>query len=164
MQLLERKGRRNLLPRQALAGHTLGVTQVCFMPDAPGQSQDLLLSAGNDCRLLVWDLHVTSDKEQKHPQDVTAEKPAESTDSQTSKNTDTILEAETKDVRIDNVSGSSHTDGAADSPTAPSKRLPIVSLEHKEKINWVRPVHSSGGKSMILVADVSENLSVYQWQ
>ncbi|XP_033637435.1 WD repeat-containing protein 53-like [Asterias rubens] len=159
VQLLDRKGRRNLQPRQALVGHSLGVTQVCFLPEAPGQSKDLLLSAGNDCKLLVWDLNVNP--EQKHSQDITAEKPSESTGGgQTSNNPDVILEAETVDSRTDKLSDSSHDDCTPDSP---SKRSPIISLEHKEKINWVRPVQSSGGKSMVFVADVSKNLSVYQW-
>lgn len=43
-------------------GHTLGVSQVCFLPESY-----LLLTGGNDGKIMLWDANSEVEKKQKSP-------------------------------------------------------------------------------------------------
>ncbi|XP_038050231.1 WD repeat-containing protein 53-like [Patiria miniata] len=155
VQLLDRRGRRDLEVGQSLEAHTSGVTQVSFIPEYPGQMQDLLLSAGNDCRIMLWDTNRhTIPKDGLKPEDHT-------TENSEIENLKSESDKPPEQERAEKVSDRGDK-GACSSDD--SKTKPRLCVKHKDKINWIAPYCSASGVNMVFVADVSEIISVYQWK
>lgn len=115
-------------------GHTLGVSQVCFLPES-----SLLLTGGNDGRIRLWDVSGKMEKLQKSPARHIHRKKA-------------------KRAACPTQGGNSRAPGAEDEGHA--KILPKLDIEHGEKVNWLLSTKIKGNKS-ILVADQTSCVSVY---
>ncbi|NXG17128.1 WDR53 protein, partial [Grallaria varia] len=113
-------------------GHSLGVSQVLFMPEAYW-----LLSGGNDGKVLLWDVGSELGKQQRSPakslQRRKAHAPASSR----------------KDGKLNKVSSSEQV-GV----------MPKLTIEHGEKVNWLSCPEIKGSRR-VLVADQSSSVSVY---
>ncbi|NXU48472.1 WDR53 protein, partial [Turnix velox] len=113
-------------------GHSLGVSQVLFMPEAYW-----LLTGGNDGKVLLWDVSSEVGKQQKSPakslQRMKARAPASTR----------------KDRKLNRV--------VSDEP---ARVLPKLIIEHGEKVNWISCVEIKGSKR-VLVADQSSSVSMY---
>ncbi|XP_032755995.1 WD repeat-containing protein 53 isoform X4 [Rattus rattus] len=115
-------------------GHTLGVSQVCFLPES-----HLLLTGGNDGKIRLWDVSSKMEKQQKSP-------------------VKHIHRKKTKRAVRPTQSGDSRVPGAEDEGLA--KLLPKLDIEHGEKVNWLLSTKIKGNQS-ILVADQTSCVSVY---
>ncbi|XP_025751929.1 WD repeat-containing protein 53 [Manacus vitellinus] len=113
-------------------GHSLGVSQVLFMPEAYW-----LLSGGNDGKILLWDVCSEVGKQQKSPakslQRRKAQAPASSR----------------KNGKLNKVSSSEQ-----------AGVVPKLTIEHGEKVNWLSCAEIKGSRR-VLVADQSSSVSVY---
>lgn len=116
----------------AFQGHSLGVSQVLFLPGAYW-----LLTGGNDGKVLLWDVSSDVGKQQKSPakslQRRKAQAPA----------------AARKDGKLNKVASNDQ-----------AGVLPKLSIEHGEKVNWISCAETKGSKR-VLVADQSSSISVY---
>ncbi|XP_071422927.1 WD repeat-containing protein 53 [Pithys albifrons albifrons] len=115
-----------------LQGHSLGVSQVLFMPEAYW-----LLSGGNDGKVLLWDVGSEVGKQQKSPakslQRRKAQAPASSR----------------KNGKLSKVSSSEQ-----------AGVVPKLTIEHGEKVNWLSCAEIKGSRR-VLVADQSSSVTVY---
>ncbi|NXG11226.1 WDR53 protein, partial [Sakesphorus luctuosus] len=113
-------------------GHSLGVSQVLFMPEAYW-----LLSGGNDGKVLLWDVGSEVGKQQKSPakslQRRKAQAPA----------------ASRKNGKLNKVSSSEQ-----------AGVVPKLAIEHGEKVNWLSCAEIKGSRR-VLVADQSSSVTVY---
>ncbi|XP_022093401.1 WD repeat-containing protein 53-like [Acanthaster planci] len=163
VQLLGRGGRRDLWPGASLEGHTRGVTQVAFVPNHPGRTQDLLLTAGNDCRMMLWETaNITSEDSflpENSPSITSADK-LETIDLTSTKSK--IPPAYQSSGSGRERESDKRNQGACSS--ALKKKKATLSMKHKDKINWLAPSTSVGSVNLVFVADVSEIISVYQWK
>ncbi|XP_006884256.1 PREDICTED: WD repeat-containing protein 53 [Elephantulus edwardii] len=112
-------------------GHTLGISQVNFLPESY-----LLLTGGNDGKVMLWD--VSSDIEKKH----------KSATKHTHKR-------KMKRAKQDGKTGASVTEKKEH-----GRILPKLTIEHGEKVNWLLVTKIKGCQS-ILVADQTNCISVY---
>ncbi|XP_031309913.1 WD repeat-containing protein 53 isoform X2 [Camelus dromedarius] len=115
-------------------GHTLGVSQVCFLPESY-----LLLTGGNDGKIMLWDVGGEVEKKQKSPTKHTHRK-------------------KTKRTTGTKQGGNTHA-----SVTGEEERgtmLPKLSIEHGEKVNWLLSTKIKGFQN-ILVADQTSCISLY---
>ncbi|XP_076798906.1 WD repeat-containing protein 53 isoform X3 [Arvicanthis niloticus] len=115
-------------------GHTLGVSQVSFLPES-----HLLLTGGNDGKIRLWDVSGKTEKPQKSPVKHTYRKKA-------------------KRAACPTRGGISGAPGAEDEGHA--KIMPKLDIEHGEKVNWLLSTKIKGNRS-ILVADQTSCVSVY---
>ncbi|XP_055977840.1 WD repeat-containing protein 53 isoform X1 [Sorex fumeus] len=113
--------------------HTLGVSQVSFLPESY-----LLLTGGNDGKIMLWDVSHGAEKKQKSPTKQTHRK-------------------KTKRAIYSVQSG--NTDAAA-ADGEPCQLFPKLSIEHGEKVNWLLGTKLKGHQH-ILVADQTSCISVY---
>ncbi|NXK38966.1 WDR53 protein, partial [Piprites chloris] len=113
-------------------GHSLGVSQVLFMPEAYW-----LLSGGNDGKVLLWDVGSEVGKQQKSP----------------------ARSLQRKKVQA---SASSRKNGKFNkvSSTERAGVVPKLTIEHGEKVNWLSCTEIKGSRR-VLVADHSSSVSVY---
>uniref|UniRef100_A0A8D0GIC1 WD repeat domain 53 n=1 Tax=Sphenodon punctatus TaxID=8508 RepID=A0A8D0GIC1_SPHPU len=120
--------------RQELAfqGHSLGVSQVLFLPEAYW-----LLSGGNDGKVLLWDVSSEVEKQQKNPMRSTHRRKVRSS-------TPTKRDAKSSTVL----------------PNKYACVSPKLSIEHGEKVNWISYAEVKGSRR-VLVADQSSSVSVY---
>ncbi|XP_003477155.2 WD repeat-containing protein 53 isoform X2 [Cavia porcellus] len=116
-------------------GHTLGVSQVCFLPESY-----LLLTGGNDAKIMLWDVSCGIEKKQKSPAKQTHRK-------------------KTRRAANPKQAGS-HTTAAVDDGEQHGKMSPKVSIEHGDKVNWLVGTKLKGQLN-ILVADQTSCVSVY---
>ncbi|XP_036300514.1 WD repeat-containing protein 53 isoform X1 [Pipistrellus kuhlii] len=114
-------------------GHTLGVSQVCFLPESY-----LLLTGGNDGKVMMWDVSSEVEKKQKSPTKHTHRK-------------------STKRATYTNQDGNTNTSVTHEEQ---GKILPKLSIEHGEKVNWLLSTKIKGCQN-ILVADQTSCISVY---
>lgn len=114
-------------------GHTLGVSQVCFLPESY-----LLLTGGNDGKVMMWDVNSEVEKKQKSPTKHTHRK-------------------STKRATYTNQGGNTNTSVTHEEQ---GKILPKLSIEHGEKVNWLLSTKLKGCQN-ILVADQTSCISVY---
>ncbi|XP_012662359.1 WD repeat-containing protein 53 [Otolemur garnettii] len=114
-------------------GHTLGVSQVCFLPESY-----LLLSGGNDGKIMLWDVSTEVKKKQKSAIKHSHRK-------KTKRGT------YTKQVGSSNASVTDEEHG---------KISPKLNIEHGEKVNWLLGTKIKGHQN-ILVADQTSYISVY---
>ncbi|XP_025233045.1 WD repeat-containing protein 53 isoform X2 [Theropithecus gelada] len=115
-------------------GHTLGVSQVCFLPESY-----LLLTGGNDGKIMLWDANSEVEKKQKSPTKRThRKKPKRGTCTKQGGNTDASVTDEEEHGNI----------------------LPKLNIEHGEKVNWLLGTKIKGHQN-ILVADQTSCISVY---
>ncbi|XP_077740376.1 WD repeat-containing protein 53 isoform X1 [Canis aureus] len=115
-------------------GHTLGVSQVCFLPESY-----LLLTGGNDGKIMLWDVSGEVEKKQKSPTKPTHRK-------------------KTKRAAYTKQSGNTHVPVAGEEEHG--KIIPKLSIEHGEKVNWLLSTKIKGYQN-ILVADQTSCISVY---
>lgn len=114
-------------------GHTLGVSQVCFLPESY-----LLLTGGNDGKIMLWDVGSEIEKKQKSPTKHThRKKNKRATYTKQGGNTNTLVTDEKH-----------------------GKILPKLSIEHGEKVNWLLSTKIKGYQN-ILVADQTSCISLY---
>ncbi|KAM9008465.1 WD repeat-containing protein 53 isoform 2-T3 [Ara ararauna] len=113
-------------------GHSLGVSQVLFMPGAYW-----LLTGGNDGKVLLWDVNSDVGKQLKSPAKSLQRRKAHGPASTR------------KDGKLNKVASNEHT-----------RVLPKVTIEHGEKVNWIACAEIKGSKR-VLVADQSSSVSVY---
>lgn len=115
-------------------GHTLGVSQVFFLPESY-----LLLTGGNDGKVMLWDISSAIDKKQKSPAKHSHRKKAKRTACvRQGGNTSALVTAEEE----------------------PGKISPKLSIEHGEKVNWLLGTKIKGCQTL-LVADQTSCISVY---
>ncbi|XP_072469759.1 WD repeat-containing protein 53 isoform X2 [Notamacropus eugenii] len=115
-------------------GHTLGVSQVHFLPDSY-----LLLSGGNDGKVMLWDVSSKVGGKQKSPVKFTHRKKTKTSTCPKQKGNDNALETD---------------------ETVCTEPLPKLTVEHGEKVNWISYTKIKGA-GKILVADQSSSISVY---
>ncbi|XP_021110718.1 WD repeat-containing protein 53 isoform X4 [Heterocephalus glaber] len=115
-------------------GHTLGVSQVCFLPESY-----LLLTGGNDGKIMLWDVSGGVEKKQKSPMKQTHRK-------------------KTKRAAYAKQGGNSSS--ASSVGEEPGKMSPKMSIEHGDKVNWLMGTKIKGQQN-ILVADQTNCISVY---
>ncbi|XP_054241961.1 WD repeat-containing protein 53 [Indicator indicator] len=113
-------------------GHSLGVSQVLFIPEAYW-----LLTGGNDGKILLWDVSNDVGKQQKSPAKSLQRRKAQAPAS-TRKNGKLTKVASDEQARI----------------------LPKLTIEHGEKVNWILCTEIKGSKR-VLVADQSSSVSLY---
>ncbi|XP_004465927.1 WD repeat-containing protein 53 [Dasypus novemcinctus] len=113
--------------------HALGVSQVCFLPESY-----LLLTGGNDGKIVLWDVSKKAEKKQKSPTKHTHRR-------KTKRATYTKQDGNTDASVTDEEHG---------------KILPKLSIEHGEKVNWLLGTKIKGCQN-ILVADQTGCISVY---
>lgn len=113
-------------------GHSLGVSQVLFMPEAYW-----LLTGGNDGKVLLWDVSSDVGKPQKSPAKSLQRRKAQAA-ACTRTNEKLAQVASNKCDRI----------------------LPKLAIEHGEKVNWILCTEIKGSKR-VLVADQSSSVSLY---
>nr|XP_012290490.1 WD repeat-containing protein 53 [Aotus nancymaae] len=115
-------------------GHTLGVSQVCFLPESY-----LLLTGGNDGKIMLWDASSEIEKKQKSPTKRThRKKPKKGACTKQGGNTNASVTDEEEHGKI----------------------LPKLNIEHGEKVNWLLGTKIKGHQN-ILVADQTSCISVY---
>ncbi|XP_074260141.1 WD repeat-containing protein 53 isoform X2 [Saimiri boliviensis] len=115
-------------------GHTLGVSQVCFLPESY-----LLLTGGNDGKIMLWDASSEIEKKQKSPTKHThRKKPKKGACTKQDGNTNASVIDEEEHGKI----------------------LPKLNIEHGEKVNWLLGTNIKGHQN-ILVADQTSCISVY---
>ncbi|ELK17601.1 WD repeat-containing protein 53 [Pteropus alecto] len=114
-------------------GHTLGVSQVCFLPESY-----LLLTGGNDGKIMLWDVGSEVEKKQKSPTKHTHRK-------------------KTKRATYTKQGGNTN---ASVTDEKHGKILPKLSIEHGEKVNWLLSTKIKGYQN-ILVADQTSCISLY---
>ncbi|CAN8199496.1 unnamed protein product [Coccothraustes coccothraustes] len=112
--------------------HSLGVSQVLFMPE--GYS---LLSGGNDGKVLLWDLSSNVGKQQKSPAKSLHRRKGQA------------AACSRKDGKLNKAASSEH-------PGV----VPKLSIEHGEKVNWLSCAEIKGSRR-VLVADQSSSVSAY---
>ncbi|NXS91579.1 WDR53 protein, partial [Jacana jacana] len=119
-------------PELEFEGHSLGVSQVLFLPEAYW-----LLTGGNDGKVLLWDVGSEVGKQQRSParslQRRKAQAPASSSG----------------DGKLSEAASEGHA-GVS----------PKLTIEHGEKVNWISCAEIKGSKR-VLVADQSSSVSVY---
>ncbi|XP_074689489.1 WD repeat-containing protein 53 isoform X2 [Strix aluco] len=113
-------------------GHSLGVSQVLFMPEAYW-----LLTGGNDGKVLLWDVSSDVGKQQKSPAKSLQRRKAQAPASTR------------KDGKLSKVASNEL-----------ATVLPKLTIEHGEKVNWISCAEIKGSKR-VLVADQSSSVSVY---
>ncbi|XP_052659899.1 WD repeat-containing protein 53 isoform X3 [Harpia harpyja] len=113
-------------------GHSLGVSQILFMPEAYW-----LLTGGNDGKVLLWDVSSDVGKQQKSPAKSLQRRKAQASASTR------------KDGKLNKVASNEH-----------ARVLPKLTIEHGEKVNWISCAEIKGSKR-VLVADQSSSVSVY---
>ncbi|XP_069328839.1 WD repeat-containing protein 53 isoform X1 [Eulemur rufifrons] len=115
-------------------GHTLGVSQVCFLPESY-----LLLTGGNDGKVRLWDVSAEVEKKQKSP-------------------VKHIHRKKTKRGTYTKQGGS--TNASVTHEEEHGKISPKLNIEHGEKVNWLLGTKIKGHQN-ILVADQTSYISVY---
>ncbi|NXE83025.1 WDR53 protein, partial [Cochlearius cochlearius] len=113
-------------------GHSLGVSQVLFMPEAYW-----LLTGGNDGKVLLWDVSSDVGKQQKSPAKSLQRRRAQAPTSTR------------RDGKLNEVASNEH-----------ARVLPKLTIEHGEKVNWISCAEIKGSRR-VLVADQSSSVSVY---
>ncbi|XP_051481958.1 WD repeat-containing protein 53 isoform X2 [Apus apus] len=113
-------------------GHSLGVSQVLFMPEGY-----CLLTGGNDGKILLWDVSSDVGKQQKSPAKTLQRRKAQAPASTR------------KGGKLNQVASNEH-----------AGVLPKLTIEHGEKVNWISCLEIKGSKR-VLVADQSSSVSVY---
>lgn len=112
--------------------HSLGVSQVLFMPEAYQ-----LLSGGNDGKVLLWDVSSNIGKQQKSPAKSLHRRKAQAAASSR------------KDGKLNKAASNEH-------PGV----VPKLSIEHGEKVNWLLFAEIKGSRR-VLVADQTSSVSAY---
>ncbi|XP_039930851.1 WD repeat-containing protein 53 [Hirundo rustica] len=112
--------------------HSLGVSQVLFMPEAYW-----LLSGGNDGKVLLWDISSNVGKQQKSPAKSLHRRKGQA-----------ALSGR-KDGKLNKVASNEH-------PGV----VPKLSIEHGEKVNWLSCAEIKGSRR-VLVADQTSSVSAY---
>ncbi|NXL84344.1 WDR53 protein, partial [Alectura lathami] len=113
-------------------GHSLGVSQVLFMPEAYW-----LLTGGNDGKVLLWDVSGDIGKQQKSPAKSLPRRKAQA------------AAAARKDGKLNKVASDER-----------ARISPKLAIEHGEKVNWITCAEVKGSRR-VLVADQSSSISVY---
>lgn len=113
--------------------HSLGVSQVSFLPESY-----LLLTGGNDGKIMLWDVSHGIEKKQKSPTKHTHKK-------------------RMKRAIYSGQSGNSDASAAVEEP---GKLFPKLRIDHGEKVNWLLEAKIKGCQN-ILVADQTSCISVY---
>ncbi|XP_048361363.1 WD repeat-containing protein 53 [Sphaerodactylus townsendi] len=120
-------------PEMAFKGHSLGVSQVCFLPEAEAY---WLVTGGNDGKVLLW--NVSNDlAKQKSP----------------------VKNIHRRKIRMPNSTKKADKINA----DFTNERVPIspeLTIEHGEKVNWISYAEIKGSRR-VLVADQTSSISVY---
>ncbi|KFP06320.1 WD repeat-containing protein 53, partial [Calypte anna] len=112
--------------------HSLGVSQVLFMPGAYW-----LLTGGNDGKVLLWDVGGDVGKRRKSPAKSLQRRKGQ------------VPASTRKERKLSQVASDEHT-----------RVLPKLTIEHGEKVNWISCMEIKGSRR-VLVADQSSSVSVY---
>lgn len=115
-------------------GHTLGVSQVCFVPESY-----LLLTGGNDGKIRLWNVSSEIEKKQKSPAKHAHRKKAK---------------------RAACPKQGENSSATAADEEGPARIVPKLDIEHGEKVNWLLSTKIKGHQSL-LVADQTSCVSVY---
>jgi len=119
-------------PELEFHGHSLGVSQVLFVPETYW-----LLTGGNDGKVLLWDVSSDVGKQQKSPAKSFQKRKAQASASTR------------KDGKLNKVASDEY-----------ARVLPKLTIEHGEKVNWISCAEIKGSNK-VLVADQSSSVSVY---
>ncbi|KAM6224548.1 WD repeat-containing protein 53 isoform 2-T2 [Rhynchocyon petersi] len=112
-------------------GHSSGVSQVNFLPESY-----LLLTGGNDGKIMLWDVSTAVEKKQK------------SATKQTHKR------------KTKRATQAGNTSASVTEEKQHGNILPKLAIEHGEKVNWLLGTKIKGHQK-ILVADQTNCISVY---
>ncbi|XP_066476409.1 WD repeat-containing protein 53 isoform X1 [Tiliqua scincoides] len=115
----------------AFKGHTLGVSQVFFLPESYQ-----LITGGNDGKVLLWDVSNGIEKQKSPIKSIHRRK--------------TKTQSATKKVDKMNAELTNQSE-----PISPK-----LTIEHGEKVNWISYAEFKSSRS-ILVADQTSTISVY---
>ncbi|XP_006869455.1 PREDICTED: WD repeat-containing protein 53 [Chrysochloris asiatica] len=115
-------------------GHTLGVSQVNFLPESY-----LLLTGGNDGKIMLWDVSHEGEEKQKSPTKHTRKR---------------------KSKRIAYTKQDGNTTASGTDEDVHGSILPKLTITHGEKVNWLLGTKLKGCQN-ILVADQTSCISVY---
>uniref|UniRef100_A0A8C0WC02 Anaphase-promoting complex subunit 4-like WD40 domain-containing protein n=1 Tax=Castor canadensis TaxID=51338 RepID=A0A8C0WC02_CASCN len=115
-------------------GHTLGVSQVCFLPESY-----LLLTGGNDGKIMLWDVNSEVEKKHKSP---------------------TKHPRRKKTKRATYTKQGGNISVSITDEEEHGKISPKLNIEHGEKVNWLLGTKIKGHQN-ILVADQTSCISVY---
>ncbi|NWR94368.1 WDR53 protein, partial [Furnarius figulus] len=107
-------------PELEFQGHSLGVSQVLFLPEAYW-----LLSGGNDGRVLLWDVGSEVGKQQKSPAKSLPRRKAQA--------------ASKKNGKLNKVSLSEQ-----------AEVVPKLTIEHGEKVNWLSCTEIKGSRRVLV--------------
>ncbi|KAM9225437.1 WD repeat-containing protein 53 isoform 3-T3 [Dugong dugon] len=114
--------------------HTLGVSQVNFLPESY-----LLLTGGNDGKIMLWDVSSELEKKQKSPTKHTHKR-------------------KTKKATYAKQGGT--TSASVTDEEEHGDILPKLTIKHGEKVNWLLGAKIKGCQN-VLVADQTSCISVY---
>ncbi|XP_004712387.1 WD repeat-containing protein 53 [Echinops telfairi] len=114
--------------------HTLGVSQVSFLPESY-----LLLTGGNDGKIMLWDVSSEVQKKQKSP-------------------TKQVHKRKSKRATYTKQGRSASASGTDEAECG--NILPTLTITHGEKVNWLLGTTLKGCQN-ILVADQTSCISVY---
>lgn len=101
-------------------GHSLGVSQVLFMPESYW-----FLTGGNDGRVLLWDVSGDVGKQQKSPAKSLQRRKAPASNK--------------KDGKLNKLASNEH-----------AGVLPKLTIEHGEKVNWISCAEIKGSRRVLV--------------
>ncbi|XP_040469293.1 WD repeat-containing protein 53 isoform X2 [Falco naumanni] len=101
-------------------GHSLGVSQVLFMPEAYW-----LLTGGNDGKVLLWDVSSDIGKQEQSP-------------------------AKSLQRRKGQAPASTRKDRKLNKVASNARVLPKLTIEHGEKVNWISCAWLKGSKRVLV--------------
>ena len=123
--------KRTLEYRKTFRFHTQGVSQVHFLPSADGVARELLVSGGNDGKIVIWEIGNGLG--------------------------DSGAAGATANPPLVNGHGSKHNNV---SPTSGESQHFKMEISHGDKINWITSIPHQGQRT-IAIADNSNKISLY---
>ena len=127
--------KRTLEYRKTLKYHTQGVSQVHFLtPEGAGAARELLLSAGNDGKIVVWEIR--------------------------NSNSEAASSGATANPPVVNGDGSKHISSASGEASTHNQHFQ-AEISHGDKINWITSCRHQGQATVVAVADNTNKISLY---
>ncbi|XP_077205195.1 WD repeat-containing protein 53 isoform X2 [Paroedura picta] len=117
----------------AFKGHSLGVSQVCFLPELEAY---WLVTGGNDGKVLLWNVSNDLGKQKIPVKTIHKQK----------------IRMPTSTKKVDKMNAEVTNEGVPISPK--------LTIEHGEKVNWISCTEIKGSRR-ILIADQTSSISVY---
>lgn len=159
VHVLDFPKRSEVRVKRTLKGHTQGVSQVCF------HGNDLLVSAGNDGRIILWDMTVYDEGKTlgKVENGQAREEGACSVPQLQSDLAKTDISSRGQETGAESNSDEKTESVYKGTESSSKEDRTHVKVDHGDKINSICPVKLSGSDQRLLfVADQSEVVTVYQ--